>query len=80
MFTLVVGCTTIIMTNITSHCSLPPSLSIHWYYICYSTGEAALEDLVPYSEEDLTLFSPNPQLDSNQLFIDNFLTVSSFID
>lgn len=40
------------------------------------TEEETLEELTPYTEEDLSLLYPNPQLDANQFFIDNFVKVS----
>ena len=34
-----------------------------------------MEDLVPFTEEDLALLYPNPQLDAQPLFVDNFIKV-----
>ena len=40
------------------------------------TEEECEDELTPFSEEDLAILYPNRQLDTNSLFVDNFLQVS----
>ncbi len=36
-----------------------------------------LEELTPYTAEDLALLYPNPQLDANHIFIESFVQVGT---
>jgi len=41
----------------------------------YTVGTTDMDDTVPYTEEELAVLYPNPQLDANKQFIDQFIKV-----
>ena len=42
---------------------------------CLFTASVESEQLIPYTEEDLALLCPNPQLAANDEFVENFIRV-----
>ena len=73
--------------HLTCTCVRPQSmctwLSIHIHvhvYMCVSVFLSSeceyVEEMQPYSEEDLSIFYPNPQLDTQSVLVDTFIRVS----
>ena len=50
---------------------------VHLLKSCVTEQQEFIEEMEPFSEEDLAILYPNAQLDNQNVFVDAFIRVSS---